>query len=150
MIPATITHDGTEYAVTEIADEAFRENLDISYLTLPNSIVTIGKKAFYNAFEGLYGDDLVIPDSVTSIGEGAFGGVACETLVIGEGLTSIPSGAFANMWAPVFGDAANVAVTIGSNVTEIAGDAFDSAEIGSLVIKGETAGWTACSSLWTG
>lgn len=54
--------------VVEIGEEAFYNRI-MKSLTLPNTVVSIGSKAFSNAE---ISDELVIPESVTSIGEEAF------------------------------------------------------------------------------
>lgn len=54
--------------VVEIGDRAFYNRI-MKSLTLPNTVVSIGSKAFSNAE---ISDELVIPESVTNIGEEAF------------------------------------------------------------------------------
>ncbi len=65
-------------------------------LTLPNSLVTIGEKAF-NGCSGFTGD-LIIPDNVTTIGGNAFNGCTGFTgdLTIGDAVETIGEYAFAN------------------------------------------------------
>ncbi len=124
-IPASVKVSGKQYPVTAIHSEAFLGlNLafDMTHLTIPDSVTTIGARAFeYNetlahvdlgdgvttigasAFEY---DDLAgisIPDSVTTIGDGAFArngwhewdtGPTLATLHLGDGLVSIGDNAF--------------------------------------------------------
>lgn len=45
-IPATISNDGIDYAVTLIADAAFAAYDSLVSVTIPESITTIGKEAF--------------------------------------------------------------------------------------------------------
>ena len=52
-----------------IADRAFYDCADLTSVTIPNSVTSIGALAFYNC-ENL--ESVTIPDSVTSIGWGAF------------------------------------------------------------------------------
>lgn len=54
--------------VVEIGENAFYNRI-MKSLTLPNTVVSIGSKAFSNAE---ISDELVIPESVTNIGEEAF------------------------------------------------------------------------------
>ncbi len=68
-------------------------------VTLPSTLVSIGNYAF--GVEGVqpgytWGTigEVVIPDSVTSIGEGAFAGAGVTSLTIGSGVTAIPDYAF--------------------------------------------------------
>ncbi len=85
--------------VTEITPYLF-VNLGSSYngpikkLVIPDSVRSIGERAF--GFSGLSGT-VVIPDSVTSIGEGCF--YYCEKLekvVLPEGLTELEAATFYN------------------------------------------------------
>ena len=45
-IPETVTHDGVEYKVTEIAANAFQNNTALTEVTIPASIISIGAGAF--------------------------------------------------------------------------------------------------------
>lgn len=46
-IPETVTKDGIEYKVTSIGSGAFLES-DLTSITIPNSVTSIGNLAFYN------------------------------------------------------------------------------------------------------
>lgn len=66
-IPATVSSQGTTFAVKSIAAEAFRET-DVAAVSLPSTLKSIGPLAFYNT-------DLVeidIPEGVEEIGHHAF------------------------------------------------------------------------------
>lgn len=119
-IPATISYNGSNYAVTRIGMNAFigcgkltgsltipntvtflGENAflacsGLTELDLGNSVDSIGPAAFYGC-KGLTGS-LTIPNSVRVIGLGAFYGCSGFTgsLTIGNALTRIEAGAFYN------------------------------------------------------
>ncbi len=78
--------------VTIISDGAFFEAENVSSITLPASLKTIGN----SAFEGCISiKELIIPDSVTSIGEGAFASCAgLEKVSIGKGISKISKAMF--------------------------------------------------------
>ena len=92
--------DGT-YSIRKgtkvICDEAFRWSKligcrSLTSLVIPDSVTNIGDYAFWGCSDLA---DIVIPDGVTSIGDYAFEG--CESLrsvVIPDGVTSIGDGAF--------------------------------------------------------
>ncbi|MBE5763888.1 MAG: leucine-rich repeat domain-containing protein [Clostridiales bacterium] len=85
--------------VTSIGDSAIGVNgnenrhfCNIVSVTIPNSIITIGDRAFGECDKL---ESITIPDSVTSIGEFAFiGNKALTSITIGKGLTSIGDYAF--------------------------------------------------------
>jgi hypothetical protein len=96
-IPAAISG----LPVTEIAANAF-EACELTGITIPNGITAIGEYAFVSRFalvlSGSSGNrfpDLVIPDSVTSIGGNAFAACGIRSLTLGNGLQYIAGSAFA-------------------------------------------------------
>ena len=117
-IPASVNHDGTDYAVTTIGNCAFLYYFYLTSLTIPNSVTTIegGAFAYCSGFTG----DLVIPNSVTTIEESAF--FTCYSfdgdLVIGNAVTTIGDGAFNSC------DGFRGVLNIPSSVTSIGSDAF--------------------------
>ena len=46
VIPETVTHDGVDYTVTAIENEAFKDNTALTAVTIPETVVAIGEGAF--------------------------------------------------------------------------------------------------------
>ena len=83
--------------------------------TIPNSVTSIGDRAFYGCSELT---SVTIPNSVTSIGESAFYGCSGLTsAIIGNSVKSIGESAFDSC-------SGLTSVTIGNSVTSIGYDAF--------------------------
>ena len=93
------------------------ENTEITNLIIPNSVTSIGDYTFLNC-SGL--TSVIIPNSVTSIGFDAFENCSGLTSVtIGDNVTSIGNSAFS-------GCSGLTSVTIGNSVTTIGNNAFES------------------------
>lgn len=91
VIPEAITYEGKEYTVTAIGESAFSQR-DITSITFPNSITSIGRAAFYCC--SLL-DSVVLPEKVTVIGDMLFANcTSLRQVVIHEGLTLIDNSAF--------------------------------------------------------
>ena len=91
-IPSSVTHNGTTYSVTAIGEYAFYDCLNLTSITIPNSIISIGDVAFFYCYSLTSID---IPNSVTSIGADAF--FRCYSLTsitIPKSVTFIGKGAF--------------------------------------------------------
>ena len=69
-IPSKVMHDGVEYTVTTIADNAFSGSV-LNTITIPNCVTTIGNNAFKDCNRLT---SITIPNSVTSIGYSSFDG----------------------------------------------------------------------------
>ena len=80
-------------SVTKIEDNAFHSARCMTELVLSKNLKSIGNGAF-NGCEMLEGD-LVIPETVTFIGEAAFGGVALKSVTIPASIKRIPTAMFA-------------------------------------------------------
>ena len=101
--------------VTEINQQAFKSNDDITGVDIPSTIKIIGSRAFMNC-DNL--TQVTIPNSVTSIGDEAFS--QCSNLkkaIIGSNVTIVPSHMF-------FYCTSLEEVTIGSSVSQIGNCAF--------------------------
>ena len=125
VIPEKVTYESVEYSVTSIGDYAFQMS-SITSITIPNSVTSIGKQAFYLC-EGL--TSVSIPNSVTSISQKAF--EACSGLTsvnIPNSLKWIEKGTFA-------GCKNLTSITIPNSVTYIGKEAFKSCSgLASLTI----------------
>ena len=117
-IPASVNYEGNDYAVTTIGNTAFMYCFYLTSLTLPNSVTTIEEGAFAYC-QGFTGD-LVIPNSVVTIEPSAF--MICfgfdGDLILGNSLTTIGDYAFNSC------DGLHGVLNIPSNVTSIGSDAF--------------------------
>ena len=133
-IPEYIIWKGAEYRVVGIGDRAYggsassNANQNITGIRFPNSLRTIGRTAFCFC-ENLTGD-LVIPDSVTSIGESAFMDCGFDgKLILPKGITKIENYVFYN--CKFTGD-----LVIPNNVQTIGKSAFSQCTFtGNLIIS---------------
>ena len=46
VIPSSVSYEGVDYSVTAIGSKAFSDNNELSSITIPNSVTTIGEEAF--------------------------------------------------------------------------------------------------------
>lgn len=115
VIPASIVVNEKTYTVKEIQEKAFYECFDLTAVTIPSSVTSIGSSAFDNC-SGL--TSVSIPSSVTSIGERAFRCCSSLTAVtIPSSITRIEEGTFSYCYSLT-------SVTIPNSVTSIRPSAF--------------------------
>ena len=118
VIPESVSYQGHDYAVTVIGNTAFLYDFYLTSLTIPNSVTTIeeGAFAYCTGFTG----DLVIPNSVVTIEPSAF--QICYgfdgALVLGNSLTTIGDYAFNSC------DGLTGVLNIPSNVESIGTSSF--------------------------
>ena len=120
IIPEKVTHEGVEYTVIKIGDNAFNDCSGLASVTIPNSVTSIGDGAF-NKCSGL--TFITIPNSVTSIGYSAFEGCSGLTsFTIPNSVKSIGYGAFYNCNSLTSVAFPNSFITLGSSVFEHCGN----------------------------
>lgn len=68
VIPQTVEHDGITYTVTALAESAFEYCSNVSSMTLPATVRSIGPYCFYNCNF----TTLQLPDSLRTLGNHAF------------------------------------------------------------------------------
>lgn len=128
VIPASVSYQGHDYAVTVIGNTAFMYCFYLTSLTLPNSVTTIEEGAF-SYCTGFTGD-LVIPNSVVTIEPSAF--FTCYSfdgdLVIGNAVTVIGDYAFDDC------NGLHGVLNIPSNVTSIGTDAFRYCQFSGMTV----------------
>ena len=92
VIPDSVMHDGTTYPVASVEGHAFEGCVDLTSVTIPNSVTSIGASAFHNC-SGL--TTMTIGSGVTSIGDESFSGCSSLTsITIPSSVTSIGINAF--------------------------------------------------------
>ncbi len=130
-IPESVSYEGHNYAVTVIGNTAFMYCFYLTSLTLPNSVTTIEEGAF--AYCSGFTGDLVIPNSVVTIEPSAF--FTCYgfdgDLILGTGVTSIGAWAFNSC------DGLTGVLNIPSNVASIGEDAFVYCNFSGMVVDPE-------------
>jgi Flp pilus assembly protein protease CpaA len=134
-IPESVTYGGVTYKVTSISNSTFGGNSELTSVTIPNTVVSIGLHAFISC-TGL--KSLTIPASVSSVGSGAF--ESCSNLtsfVVDKDNKFFDSrdncNALINTRANELVAGFNITV-IPNTVTKIGANAFQGSEITSIVI----------------
>lgn len=149
-IPSSININGNDFEVTVIGDSSFINNQNLDSVYIPNTVKTIGKRAFYNSMikKASMGTSVKsiedeafcfctnlktinLPYSLTRIAFNAFAStLKLEAITFPESLTYIGSGAFQYSGLRT--------LLIPSNVKYIGGSAFDSnTKLDSVIIKSD-------------
>ncbi|MCR5131140.1 MAG: leucine-rich repeat protein [Prevotella sp.] len=108
VVPETVTYNGVVYTVTGIGNNAFSYLQKMTSLTIPNTVTTIGARAFYECSL----PQVTVPSGLTSIGWQAFAYSDLTSFTIPNSVTSMGNAVFANCY-----DLTNV--TFGSGLTTI-------------------------------
>ena len=112
LIGSCVIHSRTK----AIAEEAFKGCVELTSITIPDGVTSIGNFAFEDCEELT---SVIIPDGVTSIGDFAFWGCrGLTSITIPDSVTSIGSGAFSRCFGLT-------SVTIPDSVTSIGNFAFE-------------------------
>ena len=128
QIPSSVVHNGITYSVTSIKDDAFNSEKcqNLTSVTIPNSIITIGWSAFLGC-ESLVSVD--IGDNVEVIDMFAF--AACRSLTsicIPDNVKTIKDRAFTEC-------ASLKSLTIGKSVTQIGNLSFSQNSLETITCK---------------
>ena len=105
-----LNNNESKYVVTPLTNQV--TGLGITSVVIPNTVTSIGVGAFGNNKL----TEITIPSSVTSIGAGAFAGNQLTSITLSDGVTSIGNSAFENNQL--------IEVVIPSSVTSIGSYAF--------------------------
>ena len=121
----------------EIYQYAFSWCTELTSVTIPNSVTSIGDSAF-SGCSGL--TSVTIPNSVTSIGEAAFSGCSeLTSITIPSSVTSIDKYVFTDCFELT-------SITIPNGVTSIGEAAFaNCSRLTSITFKGTKSQWNAIS-----
>lgn len=114
-IESSISSNGRNYTVTEIATWAFNKCNTLTEVTLPNTVDEIGYQAFFNCSNLT---NVTIPEGVTKIGQAAFYGCSQLTSI------TIPS-TITDMDTAFSGNTALSQVTLTNGIPKISSHAFD-------------------------
>ena len=93
-IPATVNYQGATYHVTGVARQAFADCTELTAVSLPSGMLTIGHEAFMGCTSL---KSCTMKNTVTEMGIRTFANCsALESVTLSTALTEIPYGAFIN------------------------------------------------------
>ena len=116
IIPSTVNHNGVDYTVTTIGDQAFFGCMTLTSITIPDSVTTIGDSVFYDCTSLT---SITIPSSVTSIGDSAFSNCTALTEINYNAKNVSDLSSNNHVFSYAGQDGTGITVNIGSNVTKI-------------------------------
>ncbi len=126
IIPATIVHNDVTYPVTTL-QAGLATNYEITTVMFesPSNVTTIGN----NAFNGNQLVNVTLPDSILSLGDGAFAyNTLLKTINLPSQITSIPNNLFRGC------ESLDMHVVIHENITQIGSWAFENAPLTGLTL----------------
>lgn len=138
-IESSISSNGRNYTVTEIATWAFNKCNTLTEVTLPNTVDEIGYQAFFNCSNLT---NVTIPEGVTKIGQAAFYGCSQLTSI------TIPS-TIKNMDTAFPSNPKLSQVTLTNGIYRISSSAFKDCT-GLTEIKIPTSVYEICSDAFNG
>lgn len=123
VIPEEVTYSGRTRKVTRIGKAAFHNSYSVKSVIIPSTITSIGDNAF--AFTSI--ETIDIPNSVTSIGEGAFDASDLSSIIIPSSITELSYRLF-------FQCRSLKTVELPNTIKKISADCFMESGIESIVI----------------
>jgi len=115
-IPSTVTYEGTIYNVVEIEKDAFEECVNVTKVSIANSVTSIGERAFIDCRNLA---EIVLPNQLTSIESGTFLGChSLTSITLPNSVTSIGIQAF-------YYCTSLQSIDMGDGLLYIMGDAFN-------------------------
>ena len=122
IIPDSVAYNSATYRITAIGNHAFYQCYDLTSISIPTTVISIGDYSF-NSCRGLSGR-LVLPNSVTTIGNSAFRSCIniSDALIIPDSVTSIGDYAFS-------GCNGLTSISLGNNVASIGNYAFEACSL---------------------
>lgn len=103
------------YSITQINQDAFKSNANVTSLVLPDTLTYIGGSAFLGCSN--LGGELILPDSLTSTGVHPFMSTAITRIVFGSGMKKV------NNWF-IRENTALTSIKWNNVITEIGDNAF--------------------------
>lgn len=123
---------GLGSGITSVQSSFFKNFTKLKEVNLSSSVTSIESNAFYNAFDDDFKPRMILPNTISSIGESAFENSKISAINIPTSLTSIGN--------RVFRGCSNLSsITIPSNILAIGDMAFYAANLSELIIPSNVA-----------
>ena len=94
VIPESFTHEGTTYTVKAIGVQAFYDCTDLTSVSIPNTVTSIGSVSAGKSFANCINlSSIEIPDNVSTIGRQSFANcTGLRSVTIGKSVRSLHTG----------------------------------------------------------